>query len=288
MNFWVHDLAEFIHTRFNAWDYGIPAFQVTPTYDVDMASTYLNKGILRNAGGTVRSILTLNLGSIFERFRVLTGARDPSDIFTWLDELHEKYSLEPIYFFLVAEKNSTYDKNILPSTKAMQKLISKTAGKYKIGLHPSWHSSERGELLMTEKKLLENISSTTIDTNRQHYLRFTIPVGYRKFIDAGMKDDHSMGYASSNGFRASVASSFLWYDLENDQQTKMRIHPFCYMDSLAVEDKKITREQAINELKYFYEVCKEVNGTFIPVMHNHLIAKGFWLEVYEIVVSGQY
>lgn len=286
VNFWVHDLAEYIHGKFNSWDYGLPAFLVTPTYDVDIAWSYLHKGVLRNTGGTLRSILTLNLGSIFERFRVLTGAADPSDIFGWLDTLHKKYSLSPIYFFLVAEKNSTYDKNVLPSSKGMQNLISKTASNYKIGLHPSFQSSENEGLLKREKDLIEKISGTKIETSRQHYLRFTLPDSYRKYIEAGMQDEHSMGYASSNGFRASVASSFFWYDLENEQQTKLRVHPFCYMDSISVFDKKINREQALNEMKYFYEVCKEVNGTFIPVMHNHLISKNFWPEIYEEVLSS--
>ena len=97
-----------------------------------------------------------------------------------------------------------------------------------------------------------------------------------------------MGYASSNGFRASVTSSFLWYDLETDQQTKLRVHPFCYMDSNAFYDKRLTQEQAVAEIKYFYEVCREVNGTFIPVLHNHLIALKYWPEIYEemLAVAG--
>jgi len=55
-----------------------------------------------------------------------------------------------------------------------------------------------------------------ITQSRQHYIRFNLPEGYQRLIAAGITDDYSMGYGSVNGFRASVASSFYWYDLEKE------------------------------------------------------------------------
>ena len=57
-----------------------------------------------------------------------------------------------------------------------------------------------------------------------------------------------MGYGSINGFRASVASSFYWYDLEKEEATTLRIFPFCFMDANSYYEQRQTTAQAMTEL----------------------------------------
>ena len=94
-----------------------------------------------------------------------------------------------------------------------------------------------------------------------------------------------MGYGSINGFRASAASSFYWYDLEKEEQTTLRIHPFCFMEANSFYEQKQSAQETYNELIHYYTQCKAVNGTMITIWHNNFLgsAKQFreWREVYE-------
>jgi hypothetical protein len=128
-----------------------------------------------------------------------------------------------------------------------------------------------------------------VNKSRQHYIRFNLPEGYQRLITAGITDDYSMGYGSINGFRASVASSFYWYDLEKEVQTALRIHPFCFMDANALYEQRQDTVTSLNELQHYHAVCKSVNGTLITIWHNNFLgtAKEFtgWKEMYEQFIA---
>ncbi len=287
INIWIQDLMQFLQVH--ATSHSIhpspftlhnKPFTILPTYDIDIAYSYKHKGFLRNAGGFFKQPSAA-------RIKVLLGVeQDPFDTYEWLHQLHAAHQqVQPIYFFLVAEKNGLYDKNILPHHRAMQELIKSNAAKYTIGLHPSWQSGDDEKGLLKEKKLLEAIVRKPITASRQHFIRFNLPQGYQRLIDAGITDDYSMGYGGINGFRASVASSFYWYNLQTEQATTLRIHPFCFMEANSFYEQHSTTLQALEEMKYYYDVCKKVNGEFISIWHNHFVGtdKMFegWREVYE-------
>ena len=153
-------------------------------------------------------------------------------------------------------------------------------------------------MIKKEKKQLEAMADSgrdglsglnNITRSRQHYIRFNLPEGYRRLIGAGITDDYSMGYGSINGFRASVASSFYWYDLEKEEQTELRIHPFCFMEANAYYEQKQSIQQTYDELIHYLSVCKDVNGTLISIWHNNFLgtAKEFrgWREMYEQFIT---
>lgn len=282
INIWVKELAKAVKVKWPTFDIRNSPFKILLTYDIDIAYSYKYKGVLRNIAGFFQK-------PSLERIRVLTGAQaDPFDSYTELHELNKHF--EPIYFFLVAQKNRAYDKNILPHRKGLIKLIKTHADKYTMGLHPSWQSGDDKSLLQAEKNLLSNISGKEITQSRQHYIRFTLPETYRNLIETGITDDYSMGYGSINGFRASVASSFFWFDLEKNEQTSLRIHPFCFMEANSFYEQKYSSLKAYDELIYYYKVCKEYNGTLITIWHNNFLGtgEGFqrWKEMYEKFLTG--
>jgi hypothetical protein len=80
-----------------------------------------------------------------------------------------------------------------------------------------------------------------------------------------------MGYGSINGFRASVASPFYWYDLEREEQTSLLIYPFCFMDANAYYEQKYTAQQAMDEMLHYYNEVKSVNGLLITLWHNNFL-----------------
>jgi hypothetical protein len=291
VNLWVVELAGYIKTKsstFSRSRSGQPStFNFIPTYDIDIAYSYRYKGLMRNLAGMIKSPST-----VFKRLAVIAGnKRDPFDSYDFLEQLHQRYALNPVYFFLVPERNGVYDKNILPHKEAMWQLVKQITKKYSIGLHPSWQTADVPGLLVKEKEQLEAMGEQSIIRSRQHYIRFDLPATFRRLCAAGISDDYSMGYGSINGFRASVASSFSWYDLEKEETSTLRLHPFCYMEANSFYEQHFTAAQALDEMLYYYHTCKAVNGSFISIWHNHFLGtdslyKG-WKETYEtFLLSG--
>lgn len=284
INLWLQVFADYIKSKFSGFTIKKADFNFSPTYDVDVAYDWLGKGFIRNTGKLFSLLFRQEYDNISKGFRVLSRKeKDPFDNFKQLDLLHDQYNLQPLYFFLVAKNLTKHDRNIDPMNEEMQTLIRRYARKNEAAIHPSFSTFQKEKILKKEKFLLEEIAGETIYKSRQHYLRFNLPTTYRNLVDAGMKDEYSMGYGAVNGFRASYSGSFFWYDIEREEKTNLKIHPFCYMDSNAIFHEKLTPEQALEELNYFYETCKNVNGTFISVMHNHLMGTDNqqWKDVYE-------
>jgi hypothetical protein len=265
---WVIWFGKKLSERYRNVKIKIPELTVLPTYDIDMAWSYRNKGLLRNIGGMITR-------PGLERMAVLTGLKkDPFDCYEFLNNLHEKNNLNPLYFFLIAEKSGVYDKNISPGNASFQKLIKEHARKYEIGLHPSWQSHDDAEILKNEKITLENIASVSVQRSRQHYIRMKLPETYERLLQAGIKDDYSMGYGSVNGFRAAVNRSFPWYNLAKEKIESLIIHPFCFMDANSHYEQKQAIEESKEEIMYYLKICKAVGGKMITVFHNSFLGSG--------------
>lgn len=261
-------------------------FQYVPTYDIDVAYRYLHRPLARNVLGFYSDLLQGKFEQVTERANVYSGRKaDPFDVYDWLDGLHERYELQPVYFFLLAEKQKGVDKNINPHAKGMRELIKRHAGRYTTGIHPSWQSGDSEEILQTEIGLLSSISGRKVDRSRQHYLRMQLPATYRKVIAAGIKDEYSMAYGTVNGFRSSYALPFRWFDLEKDTATSLTIHSFCYMDSTAVFQQRETEEEALTELQQYFDTVRSVNGELVTLFHNDFLTEQpewiGWRKMYE-------
>ena len=286
VNIWLKDFRLLFAERFPLLPLRNPRFVFIPTYDIDMAWSYKHKGFIRNTGGLVKDLVKGNLRDVKDRLAVLANFKDdPYASFEWLHKLHEAYRLQPVYFFLMALDNGLYDKNINPGLPAMQLLIKRHAERYLLGIHPSWKSKDNKVCITAEKEILENIIHQKIIYSRQHYVRFHLPGTYRLLQEIKIKHDYSMGYGSINGFRASVASPYIWYDLEKEQQTNLLLHPFCFMDANAFYEQHLSPEDALNELRSFTQQLQQYGGSLITIWHNNFLGtdplfKG-WKEIYQ-------
>lgn len=286
VNLWLADFEKVLLNRFPGIMIDKPNFENIITYDIDMAWSYRNKGLLRNFGGFLKR-------PSLERVKVLLGwEKDPFDIYDELKELHNEKGMNVIYFFLVAEGRSTFDKNISPSNIMMKELIYKQAQNYEIGLHSSWASNDNILLLQKEKNTIERITNKPVYKSRQHYLKFSLPENYKQLIQMGINEEYSMGYGTINGFRASYAGSYFWFDLSNNMKTSLKLFPFCYMDSTSLFVMNKTPVQAWKELMYYHDVCKKNNGLMITIFHNHIISddkkQAGWTELHKKFVKEHF
>ena len=283
INIWINDLTLRLKTAFKNIIFHPPVFKAILTYDIDIAWSYQHKGFFRNIGGFIK-----NPG--LERLSVMLRIKkDPFDAYDFIDKIHEQKQLSVLYFFLVADNVSKYDKNISPNKASMRELIKAHSNKYPIGLHPSWKSNNNITILKKEKAYLEEIANKQILNSRQHYIQFSLPDSFEKLIKAGINNDFSMGYGSINGFRASFAGSFYWYNLAAEKMTRLKLFPFCFMDANSHYEQHQNTKDAFAELMHYKNECEKVNGLFISIFHNNFLGtdKKFngWKEMYEAFIS---
>lgn len=290
INIWLEDFRKLLTSKDSKPKTQNSKFKFLPTYDIDIAWSFRNKGFKRNIGGILKLLVSGKFRKMIHRIGVIRKKRkDPFDAYEWMDRLHSRLNLKPIYFFLVAKDRGRHDKNIDVTNPEFHQLVQSIASEYPIGLHPSWASGDVPSLLTKEKQALQQLSGHEINSSRQHFIRFDLPATYRRLLALGITNDYSMGYGSINGFRASITIPFYWYDLKNEEQTNLRIHPFCFMDANAYYEQKLSPEAALEEITQYYSIVKSVKGTMITIWHNNFLgtdeAFSGWKEIYEQFVS---
>lgn len=286
VNEWINQLRAKLAQQFGTLPQPPRPVSFLPTYDIDIAWSYLHKGWLRTFGAGVAALVKGNWKQFGERLQVLRGRRkDPFDAYGWMNQLHERLKLRPYYFFLLAPHRGKYDKNIAPQHNAMRALVADHLIRYPVGIHPSWRSGDEPAQLQQEIRLLAQLSGQPVQASRQHYIRMQLPQTYRRLLEAGIGFDFSMGYGSINGFRASVASPFYWYDLEKEQETSLLLFPFCYMEANSFYEQKYTAEQALAEMRHYRDVVANANGTLITIWHNNFLGTDSslqeWKQIYQ-------
>ena len=292
VNYWLEDFKNALRTKFPELIFRRKDFKFIPSYDIDIAYSYKYKGLKRNLGGFCKSLIQGEWAYLLDRWDVLFNKKkDPFDSYEWLDSLHLYCRTRAYYFFLLAKKAAGVDKNISPGNLQMHSLIAYHAGGYTVGIHPSWQSGDEEAVLMEEVDQLAAITGVPVRYSRQHYIRMNLPQTYRRLIDVGIEKDFSMGYGSANGFRASIASSYYWYDLKAEKKTSLMLFPFCFMDSNAFYVDRLQPQAAFTELMGYYRKIKEVNGLMVTVWHNNFFGTdpmfAGWKEVYEVFLKDQ-
>jgi hypothetical protein len=244
-------------------------YSFLPTYDIDMAWSYKYKGRKRSLGGVLRAAARADIASLKERYAVWSGRKeDPFDSFDLLEEWHRNDQERPVYFMLSALQPGDFDKNIAPQHPAMQQLVRRLAESNRVGIHPSYHTDHIPGRAAEELAVLQQIAGKEITLSRQHYIKVHLPDTYRSLISIGITDDYSMGYSTALGFRAGTSHSFYWYDLQQEQRTTLRVHPFCFMDATAHYELGLDAATAFERLLQLRDVLQQLNGRLITVFHN--------------------
>lgn len=290
VNQWTRELGEGLVKMFPGLKIKRNKFRFFPTIDVDEPYAYLHKGMFRNAGAILHSLLLKkDKKEGFQRFKVwIRKLEDPYFTFPFIKKIHDRFKLDPV-FFILAGKRSKFDKNISLGKKGYRKILLDLVKKYEIGVHPSYKSNSKTDILSGEINRLSLVLGKPVQKSRQHFLKLRFPETYRNLIHFGIKEDYTMGYASRTGFRAGIASPFNFYDLEREEETGLKVFSFQVMDGTLKDYLRLYPEEAIHRIHELIEKVKKVNGTFISLWHNTSFDdkgewKG-WRKVYEEMIK---
>ena len=272
VNIWAMELGNILTAIYPDLQLKKKTFTFIPTYDVDAAWAYKNKGVFRTAASSARDIINLDFHEFKKRWRSILGKEtDPFDTFDYQIQLQKELHLHPLYFILCGEYDFN-DKNISMRNTNFQNLIKRLGDYAKVGIHPSFNSFLNKEKVKMEMGRLSRVLNREITMSRQHFLRLQMPLSYQILIDLDITDDYTMGYASLAGFRAGIADTFKFYDLEHDNVTNLNIHPFALMDGTMRDYLELDVDESLEKAKKLIKEVKDVNGTFILLWHNETLS----------------
>jgi hypothetical protein len=290
VNVWAQRIKAILQKKFPSLAFPEMNYQFISTIDVDNAYAFKEKGIVRTAGALARSLVQLKLRAFANRILVLAGRRhDPYNTYSVLFSIQQEYGLKCIYFFLLGDYAEN-DKNVPVTSKKLQSLIKHIADYNECGIHPSYASNSFPEKISLEKSRLRKIIRRDVTKSRQHFLLLKFPSTYRNLLEHDITDDYSMGHAGDVGFRASTCSSFLFYDLDREFTTKLRVHPFALMDATFKYYLKVKPEEALNMIWSLVEEVRAVDGTLISLWHNESLSEidpwTGWKDLYGQMVKA--
>lgn len=288
---WAMILKNLLTSKLENLHFGTRKFEFIPTIDIDRAYHFKSSGVVKN---TARFLRALAKGDTERLKNIITtglGKRnDPFDTYQFLHQIHQRYQLNPIFFFLLSRQgDKNHDVNIHPNDELLQDLILAVSKHGKVGIHPSYASNSNVLKLKEEKATLESLLDRAIDLSRQHYLKLSLPKTYLQLIKVGINHDYTMGYASEVGFRAGTCTPFFWYDLQLEKQSHLKVYPFAVMDATLQKYLKLSPQQATQLIDELITNVKMVDGSFYSLWHNESLSetgqwKG-WKQVYEQMLA---
>jgi hypothetical protein len=273
VNVIMHEIKSMLESEFPGIKIPGRPFRFIPTFDIDIAYAHLGKGWGRAAAAWFKLFLKADFVQVRERLSTLSGkTADPYDNFNHHLDLAAKYG-HPLKYFVLMGDFGRFDRNTTYRSKRFRELLMQLSLSAEMGIHPSYRSYLHPEILRKEKKRLESIIEKPVENSRFHYLRLKFPQSYHILIREGIKDDYSLGYSSMNGFRAGTCTPFYFYDLENEERSNLRIHPFIFMDSAMIDHLKITPEEAVKEISSLINQVKIYGGEAIGIWHNYSLSE---------------
>lgn len=286
INVWLHELQAILQTKFPLLKFKEKKYRFISTIDIDNAFKYKHKGFIRAVAGYFKDLLHKDSTGIKDRFKVIWGnKKDPFDCYDFLIDANKKNRVEAIYFFLLGDYGPN-DKNQSATNLPFQSLIKSMADYAKVGVHPSYGSTNKIKQLKVEVSRLSNIIHTPVTISRQHYSILRFPQTYNNLLQAGIEKDYSMGYTNLNGFRASYCFPYQWYNIENEMLTGLTIHPFCITENTLIYYSK-KENKSVSELAMpIINEVKKYNGQLISIFHNDTFndeMKNFYLDFLLLV-----
>ncbi|MFM9949269.1 MAG: polysaccharide deacetylase family protein [Saprospiraceae bacterium] len=289
VNEWATLLAKALRALYPALPYQPLAYQFQPTYDVDIAWAYGHRPLWHHWGAIGADVVKGRWQRLGNRFAVRSGkAEDPYFTFSWLEALHQRYELQPVFFFLLGDY-SRLDPNIAANHPPFRQLIAQTGAAHPIGIHPSYAASKDPHRMGIEIERLAEICGQPVVRSRQHFLRLRFPDTYRELLNAGILEDYTLGYADQPGFRAGIAAPFYWYDLEREENTPLLLHPFQVMDVTVQQYMGLSPSEAVAACAKLSDAVRKTGGVFSTLWHNSSFSAlhGWdgWAAAYEAIIK---
>lgn len=275
--------------------YPVPAdkatYKVVPTCDIDIPFFWKGRPLWKTL--TSRSLARRHPFSLWKDYQEYQSVKngyqtDPFDTYDDLMSLAERHNLT-MTFYVIGGGQSEYERFYHVSQPHIRDLLKKiTARGHRIGLHPSYHAWQDGDVIRAEKEGLEEACGYEVTVTRQHYLRFGVPKTWQALHEAGMQEDSTMGFAAEPGFRCGTSRPFPVFDIRQRRTLPLVERPLLIMDVSLRWYKKMAPAEAKTYCNNIREQVKHHQGDFVWLWHNSNLSPidGWqnWREVMEALM----
>jgi len=270
VDIWAYKFKEALQKQFPDFEFPTKTYSIKPIIDVPNPYRYKLSGIMRTIGGTLKDVFKFKFKSLYTRFMVLMHfSHDPHDTFKYVINKQKQSKFRFSFFFLLGEY-STYDKGANVNNKSFISLIKHVGDYSNVGLKISYFAIDDADILKKEKTKIEDIINKPLRASRQSFSKLNLPETYRNLIELNIKEDYTMGYVNEIGFRAGSCTPFLFYDLDYEIQTPLKICPYHVMDFALLKHKSLLDKKRV--LNNIINEVKQVNGQFVSVFHNYTLS----------------
>lgn len=265
IDIWAYTLKSLLEQKFPNILFPKKQTTVHSLINAQVAYAFLNKGIFRSLIGFVSDLFRLKLKQFILRFRVVVGLqKDPYNTYKWILDVTKKSSMKLTVFFLLGEAVAFHE--TIHTQKQKFKMLIKYVADYKeVGLLVSLRALTNPDFLKSEKTTLEQIINRTVQSSQNSNLLLSLPEIYRNLLALEIKKDYTMVYENQPGFRAGTCTAFLFYDLDFEITTPLKIQPIaCTTQGFL----KLSPKDTALKITQMFGKVQHVNGTFSVLFSN--------------------
>ncbi|WP_298248020.1 polysaccharide deacetylase family protein [uncultured Christiangramia sp.] len=266
VDIWAYKFQEILMERFPQLEHKKRAYHNSTIITSENTFIFKNKGFLRSFVGLLSDLVQFNIGKVIDRLQVWIRIKsDPNDTFEDLISIIREDNIETLFMFQLSDF-SRHDQNISHNRIPHRAVIKSVADYSKVGLLMGYYAMEDIRILRKEKLRLEDIVHSSVEHAMNHQYNLRLPDQYNNLIELEINNDYSMGYPDKLGFRAGTSTSYLFYDINMEVTTPLKVHPYAFNSNVVA---KMTRNKLNEDLRRIILETKEVQGTLRSVFSNH-------------------
>jgi len=259
-------------------------FAICLTHDVD----HVRKTPIHYLSGLLHNPFTLDNWHFFKD--------NPYWNFEKIMELEDRYGVRSTFFF-IEEQNLFKHKGPMdwfrpinwrlfafrysitePDIRSIMKRLD--SGGWEIGLHGSFDSYRRIDLLKKEKRTLEHILGKQVKGIRQHCLNISIPDTWTLQKEVGFEYDATFGSNTKIGFPDNQYYPFHPFDDD------FLVLPLVIMDGPLFAGHQDIKS-ALNTCKYLMMEAYQNSGLITVLFHQRVFSENEfpgWSDIYEEII----
>ncbi|WP_010230159.1 polysaccharide deacetylase family protein [Gillisia marina] len=265
VDIWIQKFKKLLVSRFSEISFKKRKYKITSVISVSHVFNFKNKGFLRSVTGILLDLGKLKFSRVSDRLKVqLRLKKDPYNVFDDLILLVKKHKINLNFMFQLSNFNA-YDRNINHNRLNYREIIKYVADYSKVGLRLGYFAISDIEVLKVEKKRFENIIHGPLQNVINPKYNLLLPEHYGFLNELEIPNDYSMGYPETVGFRAGTSIPFLFYDINLEITTPLKVHPYVFhSQATRIYDAKELQEVVLKIRKDL----KSVKGNMLTIFKN--------------------
>jgi len=285
--------------REHVGDRGTTPFTVALTHDVDIPWRWSRPQALRGAAARARAaarerrtrdVVAEATGLAATPIRKLTRT-DPNWSYERIAEIERAHGGRSTYFVMAGHGHAADGPDPAAYDRLRPAIVAQIAAQGdEVGLHPSYLTSERPDLLAAERERLEALTGDRVPGLRFHYLRHDTHATLPELEGLGFAYDSSQGYGDAIGLRAGFSFPYRPFHLAQRRPLDLVELPLAVMDATLAEPRYLGLEPraGLERTLRLLERVADIGGTVAILWHTDRFSREYargWDRAYADVLE---